>query len=112
MNSRDRLLTAFRGGTPDRVPVATWFGLPLLHRVTGQTPGQMFDAWTADPCNTIIALQEAWGFDPILITFNELEDEVINWPAGYAIRPAGQIFEARLDNLKVMTEEVRRYRRY
>ena len=31
---------------------------------------------------------------------------------GYAIRCAGQIFEARLKNIEVMTEEVHKYGQY
>jgi uroporphyrinogen-III decarboxylase len=83
MNSSERLLTAMAGGTPDRVPVATWFGLPLLSQVTGQAPRQFLDTFVDDPLNSLIALQEDWGFDPIYLSFSELEDEVIDWPSRF-----------------------------
>ena len=80
MNSQERLLTAFRRGTPDRVPVATWLSLKLLDEITGQAPKQFLDRVVEDPSSTIIKIQEDLGLDPIVITFSELEDEVIDWP--------------------------------
>ena len=80
MNSQERLLTAFQGGTPDRVPVATWLSLVLLDQITGQAPRQFLDSFVDDPSNTVIKIQEDLGLDPIVITFSELEDEVIDWP--------------------------------
>jgi uroporphyrinogen decarboxylase len=80
MNSAERLLTAFRRGTPDRVPVATWLSLKFLDQLTGQSPRQFLNGVVDDPQGTIIKVQEELGLDPIVITFSELEDEVIDWP--------------------------------
>src|SRR5437868_779669 len=80
MNSSERLLTAFRRGTPDRVPVATWLSLKLLHQITGQVPRQFLDRFAEDPNGSIIKIQADLGLDPILLTFSELEDEVTSWP--------------------------------
>jgi uroporphyrinogen decarboxylase len=74
------MLTAFQRGIPDRVPVATWLSLKLLDEITGQAPKQFLDSFVDDPGNTIIKIQEDLGLDPIVITFSELEDEVIDWP--------------------------------
>ncbi len=83
MNSQERLLTAFQRGTPDRVPVATWLSLKLLDQITGQTSKQFLDGFAADPNETIIKIQENLGLDPILLTFSEYEDEVIDWPGRF-----------------------------
>jgi hypothetical protein len=80
MNSQERLLTVFQRGTPDRVPVATWLSLRLLDQITGQAPRQFLDGFVDDPGGTIIKIQEDLGLDPIVLTFSELEDEVIDWP--------------------------------
>jgi uroporphyrinogen-III decarboxylase len=80
MNSAQRLLTAFRRGTPDRVPVATWLSLRLLDQLTGQSPKKFLDRFASDPNGSIVKIQEDLGFDPILLTFSELEDEVVDWP--------------------------------
>jgi len=80
MNSPQRLLTAFRRATPDRVPVATWLSLRLLDQLTGQSPKKFLDRFASDPNGSIIKIQADLGFDPILLTFSELEDEVIDWP--------------------------------
>jgi len=80
MNSQERLLIALQGGTPDRVPVATWLSLRLLDQITHQSPRQFLDSFVEDPGGTIIKIQEDLGLDPILLTFSELEDEVIDWP--------------------------------
>ena len=80
MNSSQRLLTAFRRETPDRVPVATWLSLRLLDQLTGQSPKKFLDRFASDPNGSIVKIQEDLGFDPILLTFSELEDEVVDWP--------------------------------
>jgi hypothetical protein len=99
MNSSERLLTAFHRGTPDRVPVATWLSLKLLHQITGQKPKQFLDRFASDPNGSIIKIQEDLGFDPILLTFSELEDEVTGWPRRFA-RWAPEAFE----NWQIKTE--------
>ncbi len=99
MNSSERLLSAFRRETPDRVPVATWLSLKLLSQITGQSPKKFLDRFADDPTGSIVKIQEDLGLDPILITFSELEDEVIGWPARF-FRWAPEAFE----NWKVKTE--------
>jgi uroporphyrinogen-III decarboxylase len=99
MNSNERLLTAFRGGTPDRVPVSPWISLRVFEAITGKSPRQFLDEFAEDPGNSVIKIQEDLGLDPILITFQEFEDEVVDWPKRY-LRWAPQAFE----NWKVETE--------
>ena len=103
MNSQERLLIALQGGTPDRVPVATWLSLQLLEKITGQPPRKFLDGFVEDPANTIIKIQEDLGLDPILITFSELEDEVIDWPRR-SFRWVPEAFE----NWRVETEVTNR----
>ncbi|MCC7161818.1 MAG: hypothetical protein IT331_04965 [Anaerolineae bacterium] len=83
MNSKERLMTAFRRGTPDRVPVTSWLSLKLLEQITGQAPKQFLSRFADDPVNSVIKIQEDLGLDPIILTFSELEDEVIDWPARF-----------------------------
>jgi hypothetical protein len=78
MKSTERLMMAFRHGTPDRVPVATWLSLKLLEQITGESPRQFLNRAVADPLNSIVQIQEDLGLDPIIITFSELEDEVVD----------------------------------
>lgn len=92
MNSRERLLTAFQGGVPDRAPVATWLSLKFLNQITGQAPRQFLDRFVDDPVESIIKIQEGFGFDPIFVSFSELEDEVVDWPARF-FRWAPEAFE-------------------
>lgn len=99
MNSNERLLTAFRGETPDRVPVSPWISLRMFEVITGKSPKQFLDEFVEDPANSVIKIQEDLGLDPILITFQEFEDEVVDWPRRY-LRWAPQAFE----NWKVETE--------
>lgn len=79
MNSAERLMTVFRRGTPDRVPVTSWLSLKLLEQITGQAPRQFLTRFVEDPGGSIISIQENLGLDPIILTFSELEDEVIDW---------------------------------
>jgi uroporphyrinogen decarboxylase len=83
VNSSERLLTALAGGRPDRVPVTAWFSLRWLSDELGQPPRRFLDTFGRDPLHSIIAMQEAWGFDPLFLSFTELEDEVIDWPGRY-----------------------------
>ncbi|TMC57548.1 MAG: hypothetical protein E6J26_06195 [Chloroflexi bacterium] len=83
MNSSERLLSAFRRETPDRVPVATWLSLRFLSQLTGQAPKKFLDRFADDPSGSIVKIQADLGLDPIVITFSELEDEVIGWPSRF-----------------------------
>lgn len=83
MNSKERLMTAFRRGQPDRVPVTSWLSLKLLEQITGQAPKQFLSRFAEDPVNSIIKIQQDLGLDPIILTFSELEDEVIDWPGRF-----------------------------
>lgn len=99
MNSNERLLTAFRGQTPDRVPVSPWISLRMFEVITGKSPKLFLDEFAEDPGNSVIRIQENLGLDPILVTFQEFEDEVVDWPKRY-LRWAPEAFE----NWKVETE--------
>lgn len=103
MNSAQRLLTVFRRGVPDRVPAATWISLKVLEQITGQPPRRFLTRFADDPVDSIIKIQENLGLDPIVLTFSELEDEVIDWPARY-LRWAPEAFE----NWRVQTEVIDR----
>lgn len=76
-------MTAFRRGTPDRVPVATWISLKVFEQITGQPPRVFLDQFAHDPLNSVVKIQENLGLDPLILTFSELEDEVIDWPARF-----------------------------
>ncbi len=53
--------------------------------------------------DSIIKIQEDLGLDPILITFSELEDEVIGWPSRFC-----RWMPEALENWRVETEIVER----
>lgn len=99
MNSTERLCTVFQRGTPDRVPVAPWLALPLLEKITGQAPRTFLSHFAQDPLNSIVKIQENLGLDPIILTFCEFEDEVIDWPRRF-LRWQPEAFE----NWQVHTE--------
>ncbi len=99
MNSPERLLTVFQRGVPDRIPVAPWLALRVLEQITGQPPRRFLTQFAEDPLNSIVKLQEDLGLDPIVLTFCEFEDEVIDWPARF-LRWQPEAFE----NWRVRTE--------
>lgn len=103
MNSTERLMTAFRRGTPDRVPVATWISLKVFEQITGQPPRVFLDRFAHDPITSVVKIQEDLGLDPLILTFSELEDEVIDWPARFF-----RWNPAAFENWRVKTEIVSR----
>lgn len=89
MDSVERLRTALNGGQPDRVPVANWFGLPVVKQFMppGLRVHQMFDLWMNDPVTHIVRWQEKMGFDPMVCTFTEhvgesqyYPEKLFSWP--------------------------------
>ncbi len=82
MDSYDRFLAAMRGEPVDRVPVACWLGLPLLLEAHpgARTYLALYRLWIEDPLS-IVAIQERYGLDPIILTQTEHPGEVISYPA-------------------------------
>lgn len=83
MNSYERFLVAMRGQLPDRVPVACWLGLPYLLKATpgASTYTDLFEWWVDDPLETIVAVQEELGLDPMVLTNSVHLGEVLDYPA-------------------------------
>lgn len=81
MDSYDRFLAAMRGDPVDRPPVACWLGLPLLLKLTpgAQTYADLYRLWIDDPL-AIVAIQERFGMDPMILTQCEHPGEVITYP--------------------------------
>ena len=70
MNSPERLLSAFRRETPDRVPVATWLSLRLLDQITGQSPKKFLDRFAGLSAILQCNRQVEMGFRQIRIEMN------------------------------------------
>lgn len=81
MDSYDRFLAAMRGDPVDRPPVACWLGLPLLLKLTpgAGTYADLYRLWIDDPLS-IVAAQERFGMDPMVLTQCEHPGEVITYP--------------------------------
>ncbi len=79
MTSYERIHTALRGKTPDRVPVIAPLGLAFLRRRLG--PGPLFERFVEDPLATLVGVQEELGLDPVVWSYSEFEGEVVDWPA-------------------------------
>ncbi len=83
MNSVERIETAFRKGTPDRVPVVFRLALRFLKNDLLHSPpaiSKLYDAWIEDPVNTIVKTQEDLGLDPIIVTASLHPGEWEVWP--------------------------------
>lgn len=83
MNSVERIETAFRHGTPDRVPVVFRLGLRFLRSKLLPAPmplSELYDSWINDPVNTIVKTQEDLGLDPIIVTASHHPGEWEIWP--------------------------------
>lgn len=82
MNSYERFLAAMRGEMPDRVPAASWLGMPLLLQLIPgvQTYTELFRLMIDDPLSSIVAVQERLGLDPMVLTQQLHPGEVITYP--------------------------------
>lgn len=83
MNSVERIETAFRKGTPDRVPVVFRLGLRFLKNELLESPpafSKLYDAWIENPVETIVKTQEDLGLDPIIVTASLHPGEWEVWP--------------------------------
>jgi uroporphyrinogen decarboxylase len=85
MNSQERIIAAFRGEQPDRVPVIFRLNLGMIRQLV---PGQvslpeMFDQWIENPLEaetSVIRVQEDLGLDPIVVTASHHFGEWETWP--------------------------------
>lgn len=91
MNSVERIETAFRKGTPDRVPVVFRLSLRFLKNTLLNSPppiSKLYDAWIQDPVGTIVKTQEDLGLDPIIVTASLHPGEWEIWPRRLMSYPA------------------------
>jgi uroporphyrinogen decarboxylase len=85
MNSQERIIAAFQGKQPDRVPVVFRLSLDLIRQ---RIPRQMrlldvFRRWVKNPLDaesSVIRLQEEFGLDPIVVTASQHVGEWESWP--------------------------------
>ncbi len=89
MKTAERTRIAFQRGTPDRVPVHCWLGLPLIHQLKpkGSTMMDMFELWINDPMGSIVQMQRDLGLDPMITTYSQHIGEHEIWPRMLFPRP-------------------------
>ena len=66
MKTAERTRIAFERGTPDRVPIHCWLGLPLIRELKpkDKTMTDMLELWIDDPMGSIVKMQQDLGLDP------------------------------------------------
>jgi len=89
MNTAERTRIAFQRGTPDRVPIHCWLGLPLIEKLK---PGDtsildLFESWIDDPMGSIVKMQQDLGLDPMITTWSQMIGEMEIWPRMLFPRP-------------------------
>lgn len=89
MKTAERTRIAFQRGTPDRVPVHCWLGLPLIHQLKpkSSTMMDMFELWIDDPMGSIVQMQRDLGLDPMITTYSQHIGEHEIWPRMLFPRP-------------------------
>ena len=90
MKTAERTRIAFQRGTPDRVPVHCWLGLPLIKKLrpAGQDDASTcFDWWIDDPMGSIVKMQQDLGLDPMITTYSQHIGEHEIWPRMLFPRP-------------------------
>jgi hypothetical protein len=84
----ERTRVAFRRGTPDRVPVHCWLGLPLIEALRPELPmREQFETWIDDPMGSIVRMQQDLGLDPMITTYNQHIGELEVWARMLFPRP-------------------------
>ena len=89
MRTAERTRIAFERGTPDRVPIHCWLGLPLIDKLTPAGPPMLdqFQLWIDDPMGSIVKMQDDLGLDPMITTYSQMIGEVEIWPRMLIPRP-------------------------
>ena len=89
MKTAERTRIAFQRGTPDRVPVHCWLGLPLIKKLRrpDQTFLDLFELWIDDPMGSIVKMQQDLGLDPMITTYSQHIGEHEIWPRMLFPRP-------------------------
>ena len=89
MNTVERTRTAFLRGTPDRVPVHCWLGLPYFRarKPADTSMHDLLHRWIDDPVESIVKAQEELGLDPMVSTYSQHIGEIEIYPRMLMSRP-------------------------
>ena len=89
MKTAERTRIAFERGTPDRVPIHCWLGLPLIRELKpkDKTMTDMLEWWIDDPMGSIVKMQQDLGLDPMITTYSQHIGEHEIWPRMLFPRP-------------------------
>ncbi len=89
MKTAERTRIAFQGGTPDRVPIHCWLGLPLIRELKPKDKSMtdMLHWWIDDPMGSIVKMQQDLGLDPMITTYSQHIGEHEIWPRMLFPRP-------------------------
>jgi len=89
MNTAERTRIAFERGTPDRVPIHCWLGLPLIRELKPKDKSMtdMLEWWIDDPMGSIVKMQQDLGLDPMITTYSQHIGEHEIWPRMLFPRP-------------------------
>lgn len=89
MKTAERTRVAFERGTPDRVPIHCWLGLPLIRelRPKDKSMTDMLEWWIDDPMGSIVQMQQDLGLDPMITTYSQHIGEHEIWPRMLFPRP-------------------------
>jgi hypothetical protein len=89
MKTAERTRIAFERGTPDRVPIHCWLGLPLIKELKPKDKSMtdMLEWWIDDPMGSIVQMQLDLGLDPMITTYSQHIGEHEIWPRMLFPRP-------------------------
>jgi len=89
MKTAERTRIAFQRGTPDRVPIHCWLGLPLINKLkpAEKSISDMLELWIDDPMGSIVQMQRDLGLDPMITTYSQHIGEHEIWPRMLFPRP-------------------------
>jgi len=89
MKTAERTRIAFERGTPDRVPIHCWLGLPLIRELKPKDKSMtdMLEWWIDDPMGSIVKMQQDLGLDPMITTYSQHIGEHEIWPRMLFPRP-------------------------
>jgi hypothetical protein len=89
MKTAERTRVAFERGTPDRVPIHCWLGLPLIRELKpkDKSMNDMLEWWIDDPVGSIVQMQQDLRLDPMITTYSQHIGEHEIWPRMLFPRP-------------------------
>jgi hypothetical protein len=89
VKTAERTRIAFERGTPDRVPIHCWLGLPLIKKLKPPEKRmlEMLEWWIDDPMGSIVKMQQDLGLDPMITTYSQHIGEHEIWPRMLFPRP-------------------------